>query len=148
MPMQIVSAPFVLHALVFAATAKSKSSSSGILFFLLLIVAVGLFFFVRPQRRRQRELQMQQRAVSVGDEVITAAGIVGRVQSMTDDRVRIEVAPGTTIEVVRRMIGQRVVPPQAPTWEGPTGGQWNFPSSSDDPGHHDEPPTQNPGGSS
>ncbi|HXZ82700.1 MAG TPA: preprotein translocase subunit YajC [Acidimicrobiales bacterium] len=145
MPMQMVSVLPVLHALIFA-KAATKTNNSGLVFFLLLIVAVALFFFVRPQRRRQRDLAAQQRAISVGDEVVTAAGIVGRVQSMTDERVRLEVAPGTTIEVVRRMIGQRIVPPEAPTWGGPTGGQWNFPSSSDDPDHHDEPPTGNPGG--
>ena len=144
MPMQMVRALPVLHALVFAAAKKSTNGSS-IFIFLLLILAAGAFLFIRPQRRRQKDLMAQQRAISVGDEVITAAGIVGRVQSMTDDRVRIEVAPNTTIEIVRRAIGQRVIPPVAPSWGGPTGGQWNFPAS-DDPNHHDEPPTENTGG--
>ncbi len=146
MSMQMLSATPVLYALVFAKAATKSTSSSGIFLFLLLIVAVGAFLFIRPQRRRQRDLMAQQRAISVGDEVVTAAGIVGRVQSMTDDRVRIEVAPGTTIEIVRRAIGQRVIPPQAPPWGGPTGGQWNFPSSSGNPDPHDEPPTESGGG--
>jgi preprotein translocase subunit YajC len=146
MPTEMINALPVLHALVFAATAK-KTSSSGILLFLLLILAVGAFLFIRPQRRRQRDMAAQQRAISVGDEVITAAGIVGRVQSMNDDRVLIEVAPGTSIEIVRRAIGQRVIPRDAPPWGGPSGGQWNFPASSDGPDHHDEPPTGNTGGS-
>jgi preprotein translocase subunit YajC len=145
MSIQILSAFPVLHALVFAKAAAKTSSGSSIFIFLLLILAVGAFLFIRPQRRRQRDLQAQQRSISVGDEVITAAGIVGRVQSMSDDRVQIEVAPGTTIEVVRRAIGQRVIPPQAPPWGGPTGGQWNFPSSGDSD-HHDEPPPENAGG--
>lgn len=145
MPIQIASALPALHALLFAAAAKNTNGSS-VFVFLLLVLAVGAFLFIRPQRRRQRDLLAQQRAISVGDEVITAAGIVGRVQSMSDDRVRIEVAPGTTIEIVRRAIGQRVTPPPS-AWGGPSGGQWDIPSSPGGPEHPGEPPTGNQGGS-
>ena len=145
MPTQIATALPVLHAVLFAATTKKPAGASSVFVFLLLLLAVGAFLYIRPQRRRQRDLATQQRAISVGDEVITAAGIVGRVQSMSDDRVRIEVAPGTTIEIVRRAIGQRVIPPPA-AWGGPSSGQWDFPSSPNGPGHG-EPPTGNQGGS-
>ena len=116
-----------LHAVVFAA-AKKSTGSSGFLF-ILLILAVGAFLFIRPQRRRQKEQVAMQKAIEPGDEVVTSSGIVGRVQSMTDDRVRVEIAPGTTIEVVRRAIGQKVTPT---AWEQQPsgGGQWNIPDNS------------------
>lgn len=116
-----------LHALAVTAAAKKSSGSSAFLF-ILLILAVGAFLFIRPQRRRQREQAAMQKAIEPGDEVVTSSGIVGRVQSMTDDRVKVEVAPGTTVEIVRRAIGQRVAPP---AWDQSSGeGKWNIPDSS------------------
>jgi preprotein translocase subunit YajC len=104
-----------LHGLgVLAAAKKSSSTGSSAFLFILLILAVGAFLFMRPQRRRQKEQQAMQKAVSVGDEVITSSGIVGTVRAMNDDRVLVEIAPGTTVEIVRRAVGQRV--PQAPQW--------------------------------
>jgi len=144
MPTQIASALPVLHALFFAAT--KKTSGSPIFLFVFILIILGIFLFIRPQRKRQREMMAQQRAVSVGDEVVTAAGIVGRVKSMTDDRVLIEIAPGSTMEIVRRAIGQVIVQPETPAWGGSTGGQWNFPASTDNPDDHGKSPTDGTGG--
>ena len=131
------------HDLAIIATAKKSSSSSGssAFLFILLILAVGAFLFMRPQRRRQKEQQAMQKAVSVGDEVITSSGIVGTVRAMNDDRVLVEIAPGTTVEIVRRAVGQRV--PQAPQWpdvstEGPTTGSGAEHEAPFEPPSHDE----------
>ena len=115
-----------LHALVFAATAK-KSSGSSTFLFVLLILAVGAFLFIRPQRRRQREQAAMQKAIEPGDEVVMTSGIVGRVKTMNDERVQVEIAPGTTVDVVRRAIGQRVAPS---TWDpSKSNDQWDLNSA-------------------
>jgi preprotein translocase subunit YajC len=103
-----------LHSLAILAKTSSKKSSpsSDAFLFILLILAVGAFLFMRPQRRRQKEQMAMQKQVSVGDEVVTSSGIVGTVRAMNDERVMIEIAPGTTVEMVRRAIGQRI--PRAP----------------------------------
>jgi preprotein translocase subunit YajC len=105
-----------LHSMIVLASksSKPKSNDDSAFLFILLILAVGAFLFMRPQRRRQREQQAMQRAVSVGDEVVTSSGIVGTIRAMNDDRVLVEIAPGTTVEIVRRAIGTRV--PQAPAY--------------------------------
>jgi preprotein translocase subunit YajC len=144
MPTQIASALPVLQALVFA---KAKTTNGSILpLFIFILVIGGIFLFIRPQRKRQREMMAQQRAVSVGDEVVTSAGIVGRVKSMTEDRVLIEIAPGSTMEIVRRAIGQVIVQPETPAWGGSTGGQWNFPASTDNPDDTGNSPKDGTGG--
>jgi len=135
----VVHAVPALHAALFAATKKSSSGSSGFLF-ILLILAVGAFLFIRPQRRRQKEQMAMQKAIEPGDEVVTSSGIVGRVQSMTDDRVRVEVAPGTTVEIVRRAIGQRVTPPAWDQQPSSGGGQWNLPDSGPTQSSSENPP--------
>jgi preprotein translocase subunit YajC len=55
-------------------------------------------------------------AVKVGDEVITAAGIYGRVTELHDDDLTVEIAPQVNVRVARRAIGG-VIPPAEPTVE-------------------------------
>jgi preprotein translocase YajC subunit len=72
------------------------------------IVLLVYVFFLRPrsqQARRQRETLQQ---VSVGDEVLTGAGIFGRILDVEADRITIETAPGTRITVLRSTIARRL----------------------------------------
>jgi preprotein translocase subunit YajC len=87
--------------------------------FLLIIVAFAFLYFVliRPQKKRQLESRRMLEAVKVGDEVITAAGIYGRVMELHDDDLTVEIAPQVNVRVARRAIGA-VVPPPEPVVEG------------------------------
>jgi preprotein translocase subunit YajC len=99
--------------------------SSG---FLLIIVAFAFLYFVliRPQKKRQLAARQALDSVKVGDEVVTAGGIYGRVTELHDDDVLIEIAPQTTVKIARRAIGG-VVP------------------SADDRAQLDPPPVENGG---
>jgi preprotein translocase subunit YajC len=158
MAFQINSGYAALHVVLFAAT-KKGSSASGELFFVLILLAFGAYLWMRPQRRRMREKQAAQHDVEVGDEVVTASGIIGRVEGFVGNRVELEISPGTTIEVMRQAIARRAEPnvtyeQDEPGGEADHGGtvgtpddeakdsKW-WPTSDDDHGH-DSPP----GGSS
>jgi preprotein translocase subunit YajC len=96
-----------LSGLIVAAAAKKTNSSFTLIFFILLF-GVGYMFLIRPQRqRRQRQLQAGKQ-ISVGDKVMLSSGILGRVEGFVGDHARIEVAPGTVIEVLRGAVSQRV----------------------------------------
>jgi preprotein translocase subunit YajC len=110
MPFQMNSAIATLHVFFLAATAKKTSSASGEIFFILILLAVGAYLWMRPQRRRMREQQSAQRQIEVGDEVVTASGIIGRVQAFVGNRVELEISPGTTIEVMRQAVARRAEP--------------------------------------
>ena len=75
--------------LLAATSSKSSSGSSTFLIFLVLIAVVGYFLLVRPQKQKARRQREQQSAVSVGDEVLTVGGIVGRVTAVDADRITI-----------------------------------------------------------
>ncbi len=62
---------------------------SSILPFVLLIV-VFYFMLIRPQRKKDKETQKMRNSVQVGDEIVTAGGIVGLVVSIKEDTVVIE----------------------------------------------------------
>ncbi len=97
------------HAALLAATTKTtKSSGLSILPFLLLILVAGYFLWMRPKQRArlQQQQQQQQRPLELGDEVATTSGIVGVVHGVDDDRVRLEIAQGMVISVLRSAIGR------------------------------------------
>lgn len=102
------------HTAVLAATsskttttaASSSSSALSILPLLLLIGVGGYLLFIRPRSQAMKRQQVQQQQLSIGDRVLTRAGIVGRVRGFTGDRVQLEIASGVVIEVVRQGIGQ------------------------------------------
>ena len=83
-----------------------------------LIVLVALFvgfwlLVLRPQRRRAQEQRALHESVTVGDEIVTLGGLLGRVKSIdeTDDTLEVEIAPGTNVKVVRRAVAA-VIDPQ------------------------------------
>lgn len=78
------------------------------LLFPLILLAAMWLLLLRPQQQRAKRHRALLATLAVGDEVVTAGGILGRVVALTDDRVELEVAPGTTLGVVRQAISQKV----------------------------------------
>ena len=77
---------------------------------LVAILALFWFMVVRPQQRRQKEVTRLQNSIQVGQRVMMSSGVFGTVTSITDDRARLEVAPGTEIEIARAAIAKVDVP--------------------------------------
>lgn len=78
---------------------------------ILLLVALLLMFWlvvIRPARRQQSATAEIQRNLEVGDDVVLSAGIFGTIAGLDDSRVRLEIAPGTVIEVARQVVVRRV----------------------------------------
>ena len=76
---------------------------SGILM-MVVIVAIFYFFMIRPQQKKQKEIQKAREALKVGDQIVTAGGIYGRIREIGDIYMMIEVANGVTIRVDKTSI--------------------------------------------
>jgi preprotein translocase subunit YajC len=62
------------------------------------LLFVGMYFLLfAPQRKRQKELEKLQTELSVGDKVLAAGGIYGRVVSIKDDRITLELDSGRLV---------------------------------------------------
>jgi preprotein translocase subunit YajC len=76
----------------------------GPLLFLVALVAVLWFVLIRPQRARQAAHRNLVSQLAPGDEVVTAGGVLGKVSSIADDHVRLEVAPGLEIRLAKEAV--------------------------------------------
>ena len=78
--------------------------NAGPLIFLVALIAVMWFVLIRPQRARQAAHRNLLEDLGPGDEVVTAGGIIGRVSSVADDHVKLEIAPGTEIRLAKEAV--------------------------------------------
>lgn len=86
----------------------------GPLIFLAAMVAVFWFLIIRPQRQRQAAHRALVSDLGPGDEVITAGGVFGKVRTIADDHIVLEIAPGTEIRLAKEAVAN-VVPKPVPT---------------------------------
>ena len=77
---------------------------------LVPLVLFGLMWvlLVRPQKERVRRQQQLVASLEVGDEVITAGGLIGRIVVLEGDEAHIEVAPGQVLRFLRIAVNARV----------------------------------------
>jgi len=80
---------------------------SGLILIVPLLV-VMYFLMIRPQQQRVRAQQEAIRSVEVGDEVVTAAGLIGTIVALDDEVVHLLVADGVEVRVARMAIGRRL----------------------------------------
>lgn len=73
------------------------------------LLFVGMYFLLfAPQRKRQKELEKLQTELAVGDKVLAAGGIYGRVVSIKDDRITLELDSGRLVVHKSAIMGKDV----------------------------------------
>ena len=90
----------------FAQAPAAGADSGGLMSFLTLVLmfAVLYFIMIRPQMKRQKETKAMLEALSVGDEVVTVGGIMGKVTAQKDAIVTVEISAGTEVQMQKAAI--------------------------------------------
>lgn len=71
---------------------------------LVLMFVVLYFLMIRPQMKKAKEHKAMVDAIAAGDEVITNGGIAGKIASVGENFVKVEVANGVEITVQKPAI--------------------------------------------
>lgn len=73
---------------------------------LLLVAMFAIFYFllIRPQQKRAKEHKALVESIKIGDQIITAGGIHGKVAAVQDETIQVEVATGVKIKLSRASI--------------------------------------------
>lgn len=83
----------------------------------LILVLFILFYFlmIRPQSKRMKETRAMLDSLKKGDTVLTAAGFIGTISKIVDEReVEIELGKGLTVKAMRYSIQQKLDKSDAP----------------------------------
>lgn len=71
---------------------------------LILIFAVFYFLILRPQQKKQKEQQKFLSALKRGDMVVTNAGIIGTIRTVSDKFVTLEVDENVCLKILRSQV--------------------------------------------
>ena len=74
------------------------------LIMMVVIFAIMYFFMIRPQNKKQKEIMNFRKNLEVGQEVISAGGIYGKVKAIEDNVVVLEIASGVKIRIDKNSI--------------------------------------------
>ena len=58
----------------------------------VVVLGVMYFMLISPQKKREKKMQDMRNGLEIGDGVVTAGGIIGRVISIKEDTIVIESA--------------------------------------------------------
>jgi preprotein translocase subunit YajC len=92
-----------------AGTAPAADPMQGMIgSFLPLILMGAVFYFLifRPQMQQRKRMQEMLAAIKKNDVIVTQGGLIGKVRSVADDEVRVELGPNVEVRVVRSAIAE------------------------------------------
>lgn len=69
-----------------------------------LFIVVFYFLLIRPQSKKQKEHRQLMSDLKVGDEVVTASGIVGRIMTLADDVMTLKTSETTELTMQKSAI--------------------------------------------
>ncbi len=92
-----------LQILAQATPAQGAGGYSQIIFFVGIAV-VFYFFMIRPQQKKQKDQKKFLEEIKKGDSVVTIGGMHGKVHSLDDATITLDVDKGTKLTFERSSI--------------------------------------------
>lgn len=81
--------------------AAAAADNSGMINILMIVALIAIFYFfmIRPQQKKQKEIRKFREAIKVGDRVVTAGGIYGKVVKIKQTAFCIEISKDVVITI-------------------------------------------------
>lgn len=87
------------------APAAGPAGGGSMMWIMLIAMFVIMYFFmIRPQNKKQKEIANFRKNLEVGQSVVTAGGIYGKIKEIEDNAVIVEVAPSVKLKVDKNSI--------------------------------------------
>ena len=88
------------------AYANSATAPGGLMSFVPFIIIFILFYFmlIRPQMKQAKEHKKLLSELKKGDEIMLASGILGKIEKVADNFVKLEISDNTQIKVQKNSV--------------------------------------------
>ena len=87
-----------------AGAAPAQPGPFGMLLPFVLMFVVIYFLMIRPQQKKMKQHQATLEKIKYGDEIVTNAGIFGKVTGITDKVLTLEIADGVRIKMLKGQV--------------------------------------------
>ena len=85
---------------------QAPAGGGGSMMWIMLIAmfAIMYFFMIRPQNKKQKEIANFRKTLEVNQKVITAGGIYGRIKSIEDNKIVLEIDSNVKILIDKNSV--------------------------------------------
>ncbi len=107
---------FELFQTLFAQSMENATPKSPSLWEILVmplgLITIMYFFILRPQTKRAKDHQNLITNLKAGDEVIALGGIIGKIKSISEGFIVLEIGQNSNIKILKSAISSLTKPPQ------------------------------------
>lgn len=91
----------MLNSILLQDAAAAGSDMGGIANIVMIVAMIAIFYFfmIRPQSKKQKAIRNFRESLTVGDKVITAGGIHGKIKDIKEDGYILEIAENVRIKI-------------------------------------------------
>ena len=76
--------------LFLTADASMAAGGSSMIIMLVLMFAIFYFLIIRPENKKKKKTEEMRNSLSLGDEIITIGGMIGKIVQITGDTITFE----------------------------------------------------------
>ncbi|MBO4995456.1 MAG: preprotein translocase subunit YajC [Muribaculaceae bacterium] len=83
-----------------------SAEGAGAMNIIMIVLIIGIFYFfmIRPQQKKQKEIRKFREGIQVGNTVVTAGGIYGKVRKIKEDIIVLEISNNVTIDIDKNSV--------------------------------------------
>ena len=93
----------------YAQGASSQGGSTRFIIMMVLMFVAFYFLLIRPQQKKQKAHMALVSGLSVGDEILTAGGILGKVMGVSEHYAVVSIGENAEIKIQKSSVSM-VVP--------------------------------------
>ena len=98
---------FNVFALEAATTGGGDLMGLGTLLLMAVVFVAFYFFAIRPQKKQEKEINAMRNSLTVGDEITTIGGIIGKIVSIKEETCVIETShERTKIRILKTAVSR------------------------------------------
>ena len=71
-------------------TVDAAAGNTSMILMLVAMFAVFYFLIIRPENKKKKKTEEMRNSLTLGDEIITIGGIIGKIVQITEDTITIE----------------------------------------------------------
>lgn len=71
-------------------TADAAAGGGSMIIMLVLMLAIFYFLIIRPENKKKKKADEMRNSLTVGDEITTIGGMIGKIVQVTEDTITFE----------------------------------------------------------
>ena len=75
---------------LFLTEASAGGGMSTMLIMMVAMIAIFYFLMIRPENKKKKKMEEMRNSLSVGEEIVTIGGLIGKIVQVTEDTITFE----------------------------------------------------------